>query len=81
MPTWAISGAMRSGSIGSPAALALNLKHNGVLHELVVVMKVVTERSPRVAETGRMLMEELPAGLRDITLRFGFAEKPDVLAP
>ena len=35
-----------------PAALALNLRHNGVLHELVVVMKVVTERSPRVAETG-----------------------------
>jgi KUP system potassium uptake protein len=63
-----------------PAALALNLKHNGVLHELVVVMKVVTERSPRVAETERMLVEQLPAGLRDVTLRFGFAEKPDVLA-
>jgi KUP system potassium uptake protein len=63
-----------------PAALALNLRHNGVLHELVVVMKVVTERSPRVAETERMLVEELPAGLRDVTLRFGFAEKPDVVA-
>jgi KUP system potassium uptake protein len=63
-----------------PAALALNLKHNGVLHELVVAMKVVTERSPRVPETGRMLVEKLPAGLRDVTLRFGFAEKPDVLA-
>jgi KUP system potassium uptake protein len=63
-----------------PAALALNLRHNGVLHELVVVMKVVTERSPRVAETERMLVEKLPAGLRDVTLRFGFAEKPDVLA-
>jgi hypothetical protein len=63
-----------------PAALALNLRHNGVLHELVVVMKVITERSPRVAETERMLVEKLPAGLRDVTLRFGFAEKPDVLA-
>jgi KUP system potassium uptake protein len=38
-----------------PAALALNLRHNGVLHELVVVMKVMTERSPRVAETERHL--------------------------
>jgi KUP system potassium uptake protein len=63
-----------------PAALALNLRHNGVLHELVVVMKVVTERSPRVAETERVLVEKLPAELRDVTLRFGFAEKPDVLA-
>jgi KUP system potassium uptake protein len=46
----------------------------------VVVMKVVTERSPRVAETERVLVEKLPAELRDVTLRFGFAEKPDVLA-
>jgi KUP system potassium uptake protein len=63
-----------------PAALALNLRHNCVLHELVVVMKVVTERSPRVAEAERMLVEKLPAELRAVTLRFGFAEKPDVLA-
>jgi KUP system potassium uptake protein len=63
-----------------PAALALNLKHNGVLHELVVVLKVLTERSPRVAEAERVLVEELPARIRHITLRFGFAEKPDVLA-
>jgi KUP system potassium uptake protein len=58
-----------------PAALALNLRHNGVLHELVVVMKVMTERSPRVAETERILVEKLPAGLCDVTLQFGFAEK------
>jgi KUP system potassium uptake protein len=63
-----------------PAALTLNLKHNGVLHDLVVVMKVVTERSPRVSEAERVLVKELTAGLRDVTLRFGFAEKPDVLA-
>jgi KUP system potassium uptake protein len=64
----------------SPAALALNLKHNRVLHELVVVMRVLTERSPRVAEAERASVKELPAGMRHIDLRFGFAEKPDVLA-
>jgi KUP system potassium uptake protein len=63
-----------------PAALALNLKHNGVLHELVVVMKVQTERSPRVPEGERILVEQLTVEVRHITLRFGFAEKPDVLA-
>jgi KUP system potassium uptake protein len=43
-----------------PAAPALNHRHKGVLHELVVVMKGVTERSPRVAETERMLVENSP---------------------
>jgi KUP system potassium uptake protein len=32
-----------------PSALALNLKHNGVLHERLL-LKVTTERAPRVAE-------------------------------
>jgi KUP system potassium uptake protein len=32
-----------------PAALALNLKHNSVLHDRVVLLKVSTSRTPRVA--------------------------------
>jgi KUP system potassium uptake protein len=63
-----------------PAALALNLKHNHVLHDLVVLLKVVTERSPRVREEHRVSVELLTLGLRLIVLHFGFAEKPDVLA-
>jgi KUP system potassium uptake protein len=63
-----------------PAALALNLKHNHVLHQLVVLLKVETERSPRVREDKRVSCEGLPGGMRRITLHFGFAEKPDVLA-
>ena len=33
-----------------PSALALNLKHNGVLQERLLLLKVTTERAPRVAE-------------------------------
>ena len=61
-----------------PSALALNLKHNGVLHERLVLLKVTTERAPRVAERARVAVEELSASIRWVELRFGFAEKPDV---
>jgi KUP system potassium uptake protein len=63
-----------------PAALSLNLRHNGVLHERVVLLHVLAERVPRLPEAGRVAVEALPHGLRHVTLRFGFAEKPDVPA-
>jgi KUP system potassium uptake protein len=63
-----------------PSALALNLKHNGVVHENVVLLKVSTDRAPRVAESERISVVRLAAGFRQVQLRFGFAEKPDVPA-
>jgi KUP system potassium uptake protein len=63
-----------------PAALALNLTHNGVLHEHVLLLRVSTERTPRVAEAARIAVEELGAGIWRVELHFGFAEKPDVPA-
>ena len=63
-----------------PDALALNLKHNRVLHERVLLLKVMTERAPRVAETARLTTEGLSSGLSLAEMRFGFAEKPDVPA-
>ncbi len=63
-----------------PAALALNVKHNGVVHERVILLKVTTERSPRVSEESRIEVQELSSGFRTVWLKFGFAEKPDVMA-
>ena len=63
-----------------PAALALNVKHNGVVHDQVLLLQVVTSRSPRVAEADRVEVEPLPAGFRRVKLHFGFAEKPDITA-
>jgi len=62
-----------------PAALALNLKHNRVLHEYVILLKVEAERSPRVPEDKRVYVENLSSGMRRITLHFGFAEKPEAV--
>jgi KUP system potassium uptake protein len=63
-----------------PAALALNLKHNGVVHEHVLLLRVVTARSPQVPEAERLEVNDLAHGFREVELRFGFAEKPDVPA-
>ena len=63
-----------------PAALSLNLKHNMVLHENLVLLKISTARSPRVVETARVIAKNLAPGIRQAEMRFGFAEKPDVPA-
>jgi KUP system potassium uptake protein len=62
----------------APSALVQNLKHNKCVHQSVVLLTVVTERHPRVLGSRLVLSEELEAGFRRVTLRFGFAEKPDV---
>jgi KUP system potassium uptake protein len=63
-----------------PAALSLNLRHNGVLHERVVLLRVEPQREPRVADAERLSVEELGCGMVRAMLRFGFAEDPDVPA-
>ena len=63
-----------------PSALALNLKHNGVVHQCVLLLRVITDRKPRVAESDRVRLKALSAGFQQAELHFGFAEKPDVPA-
>ena len=63
-----------------PAALGLNLKHNGVIHQRVVLLRVTTDRAPRVSESERVNVEALGAGFQKVEMRFGFAEKPNVPA-
>ncbi len=68
----------RSGTV--PSSLAEILKHVGVLHENVVLLTVKTERVPTVSAAQRASREELAPGFALVTLRFGFAERPDVPA-
>jgi KUP system potassium uptake protein len=63
-----------------PAALELNVRHNGIVHRHVVLLKVTTEHSPRVDEGSWVKATSLPSGFRLLWLVFGFAEKPDVPA-
>ena len=61
-----------------PAAFLHNLKHNHVVHERVVVMKVNVEDVPRVGETQRIEVEKLGKGFHKVTVHYGFMERPDV---
>ncbi len=63
-----------------PYALADNLKHNKVLHDRVVLLTVVTERVPYIAEAERMTLKPFDKGFTEMTLGFGFAEAPAVPA-
>jgi KUP system potassium uptake protein len=63
-----------------PRALLHNLKHNKVLHERVVVLKVETEDVPRVPKSERLEIEHLGANFHRVVVRYGFMERPDVPA-
>jgi KUP system potassium uptake protein len=63
-----------------PRALLHNLKHNKVLHERVVVLKVQTEDVPQVPESERVQVEHLGGNFHRVLLRYGFLEHPNVTA-
>ena len=63
-----------------PAALSLNLKHNGVVHENLMFLRITTARVPKVADSDRISAEQLAPGLEQVEMKFGFAQKPDVPA-
>jgi KUP system potassium uptake protein len=63
-----------------PTALLHNLKHNQVLHERVILLHVMTLDQPRAGKGEMLEYVELGEGLHRVTLKFGFAETPDVPA-
>jgi KUP system potassium uptake protein len=71
---------LNSSPQGTPVALLHNLKLNRVLHEQNLVVSVVTEERPYVAEAQRLDIEPLGAGFFRLIARYGFMEDPDVPA-
>lgn len=69
---------MTAQAVGTPPALAHNVRFNKVLHECVVVLQVRTLRSPYVEPKYRVSMEALGHGVYDVWLQYGFMEDPDV---
>lgn len=61
-----------------PHALLHNLKHNQVLHEQVIVLRVLACDTPRVDARIRIEAEQLMEGIWMVTARHGFMERPDV---
>jgi KUP system potassium uptake protein len=63
-----------------PPAMLHNLKHNKVLHERIIFLRVEALAVPHARPEDSVLIEPLADGFTRVTLRFGFAEQPNVPA-
>jgi KUP system potassium uptake protein len=61
-----------------PTAMLHNLKHNKVLHERVVLMKVTTEDIPHVPEERRLEIGHLSHNFHTVTVSYGFMDAPNI---
>jgi KUP system potassium uptake protein len=59
---------------GMPTALLLNLKHNKVLHERVLILNSRFADVPHVADRARLKIKELGPGFYRVTVRYGFMD-------
>jgi KUP system potassium uptake protein len=62
----------------APVALLHNLKHNKVLHEQIIILKVRSIQAPRVPDDEKIDVREVRPGVKLITMTFGFMETPNV---
>jgi KUP system potassium uptake protein len=63
----------------APSALMHNLKHNRVLHDILVFVSVETTDEPR-NDGDRVTVRQGPLGAWIVEARFGYMEQPDVPA-
>jgi KUP system potassium uptake protein len=61
-----------------PNALLHNLKHNHALAERVILMTVITEDIPHVADEQRLEIRHLDKNFHTITLHYGFMDQPNI---
>jgi KUP system potassium uptake protein len=61
-----------------PGSLLHNLKHNKVLHERVIFLRVDVRDVPFVAPEKRLTVEKLGKGFFSVEIHFGFFETPNV---
>ncbi len=61
-----------------PSALLHNLKHNHVLHERVVLMKVATQDIPHVSDDQRLTITHLDHNFHVVEINYGFMDEPNI---
>jgi KUP system potassium uptake protein len=61
-----------------PGALLHNLKHNQVLHERVIFLRVDVQDVPTVPPEKRLTVKKLGKGFYSVEVHFGFFQPPDV---
>ena len=63
---------------GVPTTLLHNIKHNKVVHKIVVLLTVEIEDRPHLDKKERYEWGELGHGVFRLTIHFGFMEDPDI---
>jgi KUP system potassium uptake protein len=63
---------------GVPLALTQFVKHNHVLHQRVVLVTVLIEEAPRIADEDRAEVIEIIEGITRVILHFGFMQYPTI---
>ena len=71
---------MTAQPVGTPPALAHNVRYNKVLHNHVIVLTVSTAQQPHVPAAERVTVEDLGHDLFNVRVQYGFMEDPDVPA-
>lgn len=61
-----------------PPALLRDVTHHRAIHEQIILLTIEITRSPQVFPADRFTVRPISPGLTRITMRFGFAENPDV---
>jgi KUP system potassium uptake protein len=62
----------------APPALMLNLKHNKILHEQIIILSINFSQIPRAQLKDRINVEHLSDHLFRVTAHYGFMEKVDI---
>ncbi|MBW8309858.1 MAG: potassium transporter Kup [Candidatus Paracaedibacteraceae bacterium] len=61
-----------------PLSLTINLKHNKVLHEKVVILSIITKDVPRVYHPAKILIDNLGDNIYQVVYYVGFTETPNI---
>ena len=62
-----------------PVAMLHNLKHNRILHERVIFLKISVWDVPYVEDSDRLTFKDLGDGMYLVRAMYGFKETPDVI--
>ncbi|MCK1740858.1 KUP/HAK/KT family potassium transporter [Bradyrhizobium sp. 139] len=65
---------------GVPLALTQFVKHNRVLHERIVLVTVLIEELPHIADEDRAEVIEIIPGITRVILHYGFMQNPTIYA-
>ena len=63
---------------GTPPALLVNLEHNKVLHETVLLLSIMTQDVPNVPFDERADVSEIGPNIWQVILSFGYLDQPNV---